>query len=91
MAITYLDEIRAELQSDLQDASVRSEFLQIMQAQGTASFYNAVYWACKAYGISEVAKEADISLKQVRSLRETGKDLPHDTIEKVLNVLVQNK
>ena len=87
MASTYLDEIRAELQSDLQDASVRSDFLQIMHAQGTVSFFNAIYQACKAYGISKVAKEADISLEQVRSLREIGKDLPYDRVEKVLNVL----
>ena len=84
---TYLDEIQKELIEDLRDAEFRSEYLQIMKAQGTASFYNAVYWACKAYGVQKVADEVGINRKQITRLRDAGHHPAFETMEKILKVL----
>ena len=84
---TYLQEMQKELVSDLKDPKVRSEYLQIMQAQGTASFYNAVYWACKAYGVQKVADEVGVNRKQITRLRDAGHHPAYDKMEKILKVL----
>ena len=84
-----LSEIRERaLVERLKDRDYRNEYLlDAIEMGDTVYLYSAVYWSCYALGIGKVAEAVGVSRKQVSRLRETGKDLPYDRIEKVLNVL----